>query len=206
MRKRYKRPLFIFAILIILIMALMVYKQFNKNEGPSEIKVVDSIENFSYTLDARDTNLMKENYEELKSVLKEKDINYEDYALVVTKLFVIDLFTIDNKLNKYDVGGTEYIYPSALDNFKLNVQNTLYKKLESNKEKRKQKWPIVKSILNSDVTSDKYTINDQEKDCYVVSLTWDYEENLGYDDKAKITLIKEKDTLYIVEYKSGDAA
>lgn len=206
MRKRYKRPLFIFAILIILIIALIVNKQFNKNDGPSEIKVVDSIENFSYTLDARDTNLMKENYEELKSVLKEKDINYEDYALVVAKLFVIDLFTIDNKLNKYDVGGTEYIYPSALDNFKLNVQNTLYKKLESNKEKRKQKWPIVKSILNSEVTSDKYTINDQEKDCYVVSLTWDYEENLGYDDKAKITLIKEKDTLYIVEYKSGDAA
>ena len=40
----------------------------------NNVKVIDSIVDFSYTLDERDTKLMKDNYQELKNILKEIEI------------------------------------------------------------------------------------------------------------------------------------
>ena len=130
MKKKYKTLLIIIVICIILIIGLLVIKNM-KNEGvKNNVKVVDSIVDFSYTLDERDTSLTKENYKELKKLLKEKDINYEEYSQVIAKLFIIDLFTMDNKINKYDVGSLEYVYPETIDNFKLNIEDTIYKSMK----------------------------------------------------------------------------
>ena len=61
---------------------------------------------------------MKENFKELDKILSEETINYEKYAQVLSKLFIIDLYTIDNKKNMYDVGSLEYVYDK--ENFKIN--------------------------------------------------------------------------------------
>ena len=206
MKKKYKVILSVIVIFILLIIAFFTIKLlFSKKNNTANIKVLDSIPNYNYTLDERDSKLMKDTYQELKGILKEKEINYEDYAKAIAKLFVIDLFTMNNKINKYDIGSIEYVYPDSVSNFKINVGDTLYKTLENNADgKRNQKLPAVKSILSSDITKGKYKLNDKEHDAYNVSLLWNYDEDLGYDDSAIITLIKENKQLYIVQYKKGE--
>lgn len=203
MKKKYKTLLIIIVICIILIIGLLVIKKM-KNEVKNNVKVVDSIVDFSYTLDERDTSLMKENYKELKKILKEKDINYEEYSQIIAKLFIIDLFTMDNKINKYDVGSLEYVYPETIDNFKLNIEDTIYKSMEDNTyDKRVQELPIVKSIEVIDTKTSTFKINEEELDSFIVTLNWEYEKDLGYDKEATITLIKENKKVYVVEYKAG---
>lgn len=204
MKKKYKTLLIIIVICIIIIIGLLVIKNM-KNEGvKNNVKVVDSIVDFSYTLDERDTSLMKENYKELKKLLKEKDINYEEYSQIIAKLFIIDLFTMDNKINKYDVGSLEYVYPETIDNFKLNIEDTIYKSMEDNTyDKRVQELPIVKSIEVIDTKTSTFKINEEELDSFIVTLNWEYEKDLGYDKEATITLIKENKKVYVVEYKAG---
>lgn len=204
MRKKYKRLLIVIIIFIVIIVGLIVIKKVTTKSVKNDVKVVDSIDSFSYTLDERDTTLMKNTYNELKKVLKEKTIDKEKYASLLAELFVIDLFTIDNKINKYDVACLEYVYPSSIDNFKMNVEDTLYKRVEDNTfGKRKQTLPVVKSVSVSDVEKSTFKISDEEMESFVVKLTWDYEENLGYDTSASITLVEVDNKLYVVEYETG---
>lgn len=205
MKKKYKKILKLI-ILIIIIIAILIFSKifFGKEKVKNNVKVIDSIVDFSYTLDERDTKLMKDTYEELKKVLKEKDINYEEYAKVLSKLFVIDLFTMENKINKYDIACLEYVYPDNLNNFKLNVEDTLYKLLEDNTYgKRKQNLPIVSKVEVTNIEKSSYTINEENVDSYVVNLNWEYVTDLGYDKSATLTLVKKENKLYVVEYKAG---
>ena len=73
MKKKYKYPLLILILVIIIIIGLIIFKMFfTKSEVKNNVKVIDSIVDFSYTLDERDTTLMKDTYKELKRVLKKK--------------------------------------------------------------------------------------------------------------------------------------
>ena len=196
MKKKYKYPLLLLILVIIVIVGLILFKLFfAKDEVKNNVKVIDSIVDFSYTLDERDTKLMKDNYQELKNILKEREIDYKEYAKVLAKLFVIDLFTMDNKINKYDVACLEYVYPDNLENFKTNVEDTIYKLMEDNTYgKRTEKLSIVNNV---EIT------NEEEIPSYVVTLNWTYDKDLGYDKNATITMIKKDKKLYVVEYKAG---
>ena len=206
-RKRKKnniiKIILIFAILLIIL--LLVFKLFVP-KPKEEIKVVDSISSYGYSLEDRDTELMKTTYNDLKVVLNESSIDMEAYATNLTKLFIIDLFTIDNKRNRYDVGGTEYVYPSAVNNFKLNAEDTIYKTVKTNSNgKRKQELPVVKNVtIDENILKNKFTIGDDEYDAYVINVTWEYEKNLGYDTKATITCIEKEGKIFIVKYQVGE--
>lgn len=207
MKKKYKRILIIILIVVLLaIISFVIYKILLNNKTEEEVvNVVDSISEYGYNLDDRDTELMKSVYEELKNILNSDEIDYELYANTLAKLFVIDLFTMDNKINKYDVGGSEYVYPDALENFKLNVEDTLYKHMENNSSgKRKQELPEVSSIEVLSNETDEYTIGENSFDSYIVNLSWQYVSDLGYDNNALITLINLDNKLYVVEYEVGE--
>lgn len=206
MKKKYKILLIVIIVLIIVIIAAIIAFKFLKGSEPAEpVKVVDRIDNFDYTLDDRDTELMKNTYNELKTVLSSDEIDYEKYAEILSKLFVIDLFTMDNKVNRYDVGSTEYVYPDSVDNFKTNVEDTIYKSMENNSDgKRKQDLPEVSSIDNTSVETSTFTIGEEEHESFVVNINWSYVSDLGYDDNAIITLIELNEKLYVVEYVTGE--
>ena len=205
MKKKYKLLLLMLIICIVLIIGLLVVKNIGKDVPKNNVKVVDSIVDFSYTLDERDTSLMKNTYKNLKKILNNKDINYEDYSKEVAKLFIIDLFTMDNKINKYDVGSLEYVYPDNIDNFKLNVEDTLYKLIQDNTYgKRIQDLPIVSSIEVVDVHEDTFKLSEEDVSSFVVTLKWNYEKDLGYDKEGIVTLIKSDRKVYVVEYKAGE--
>lgn len=201
MKKKFKYSLIIIALAIVVIIGLIVFKSFI-NSDTSTVKVIDTINDYSYTLDERDTDYMKSVFNELKDILKEKDIDQEKYATYLAKLFVIDLFTLDNKINKYDAASIEYVYPDKLENFKLNVENTLYKTIEDDTYgKRTQELPMVKLVEVRDIKEDKFLINEEEVMSYVVDLEIEYEKDLGYDKRGRVTVIKSDKKMYVVEYK-----
>ena len=193
-----------FAIVIIIIVLLLGH--FFKNLSHSKkVNVIDTVKNYDYALEDRDTVLYKNIHQELKANLESDNIDYDKYAEQIAKLFVVDLFTMENKLSTYDVGGVEFIYPDVVDNYKLNVEQTIYKNIESNGDgKRNQTLPVVKSIEVVSNETGTFNYQDKEMDAYIIELSWDYEKDLGYDKKATVTIVKKDDKLFIVEYKVNE--
>lgn len=159
----------------------------------------DTIKGYDYTLKSNATKLYEDEFKALKANL-EGDINYDEYAVSVAKLFVIDLYTINNKVNKYDTGGASFVYPDGRDNYKLNVQDTIYKYVEDNTNgKRTQNLPEVSSVIVKDSKKDTYKIGDNSFEAYKINLEWSYVQDLGYDKTGEIILIKKDKNIYVVE-------
>ena len=205
--KGKKIGLFIGIIITVLAVAgvigiIYINKNKPKEEPTKEVKILNSIDEYGITLSDLDSSLYKEEYEVLKKNLLSDRINYKEYAESISKLFIIDLYTLSTKLNKFDVGGSEVVYPPILENYKVNVEDTLYKYLEDNsKGNRKQQLPKVKSIKVVSTKEEKYKITSEDKtyDGYKIVLKWDYEKDLGYDTEATLNIIKVDNKLYVVE-------
>ena len=190
----------IFIIVGILLFGYLGYRVKNDFFKGSERKKLDSIGLYGYTLSKNDTDIYKTYFKELGKVLNEKTIDYNEYAKLISKLFVIDLYTLDNKLASTDIGGLEFLHNDLKDNFKENMGSTLYNFVESNIDgKRTQELPIVKDVEVSDVFETKYTYNETEYDAYIVSTNITYEKDLGYPKNMKLTIIKDNNILHIVK-------
>lgn len=162
-------------------------------------KELDSLELYGYTLDDYDSDLYKEYFNDLKSTLNSKEVNYEDYAKEIVKLFVSDFYTLDNKLTSSDIGGVEFIPSDMVENFKMHAGDTMYNHVKTNiYGDRVQKLPIVKSVEVTNIENITYTYKDKEYSAYKVSARWEYQEDLGYKNNEIFTLIKDNDKLYIV--------
>ena len=187
--------------IVILILAILagagfgVYKIFFDKEGKKsvvEVKVLDSLDDYGYSLSDKDSDLFKGEYNILKDLLNEKEVDKEKYATQVAKLFVIDLYTINTKVNKLDIGGSEYYYLDKVSMFEKKVMDTLYYHLLDNTYgDREQSLPEVKSIEVLSLEETKYKIGDKEKDAYLIQLKWEYVEDMGYDEEASVILCKE---------------
>lgn len=206
-----KNKLFYFIITVLLficfvIVGIKAYKEFwgNKEPKTTKPKELDSISLYGYTLDELDSSLYKEYFNELKSILNEEEVNFEDYAKSVVKLFVTDFYTLSTKITSSDIGGVEFIYPDFVDNFKMNAGDTIYNHVKNNAYgDRVQDLPTVKSVTIGNVISTTYTYAEEEYNAYRVDATWDYEVDLGFENSGEFYLIKHDSKLYIVE-KTGE--
>ncbi len=197
-KKRVKKAIIFIVIALIIICAILYFLLFNKNGNGFLTKSVDKTEKFDYTLDRNNTNLMKENFNELKSILSSDQIDYDKYAEILSKLFIIDLYTIDNKENMYDVGSLEYVYDK--ENFKNRVQSTMYKYLKDKSVRKNNEYPVVESISIAGKEKSTFTYDNVKYDSDVITLNWTYKKDLGYDDKGKVEIIKIDDKLYVVSF------
>lgn len=199
--KKNKIIIIIFIAVGIVLFGFLGYKAYNdffKNK--SNTKKLDSLELYGYTLTTNDTDIYKSEFENLRAVLNNDKIDYEEYAKSISKLFIIDLYTLDNKLGSTDIGGTEYIYHDFVDNFSLNMGSTLYKNIEANlNNTRTQKLPIVSEVIINDIKPIEYKFNEKETNGYEVNVSWKYEEDLGYQNKMKLTLMETNKKLYVVK-------
>ena len=162
-------------------------------------KELDSLELYGYTLDDYDSDLYKEYFNDLKSTLNSDEVNYEDYAKEIVKLFVSDFYTLDNKLTSSDIGGVEFIPSDMVENFKMHAGDTMYNHVKTNiYGDRVQELPIVKRVDVTNLESITYTYKDKEYSGYKVSASWEYQEDLGYKSNEIFTLIKDNNKLYIV--------
>lgn len=192
-------------IIIICLSALFLYKKFNKKENVEVKNVVNKlneIDGYGITLSDNDSALYKEEYEKLKNNLESKNIDFDEYASSIAKLFIIDLYTINNKINKYDVGSVEFVYPDNIDNYKLNVESTIYKYVKDNSnDDRKQSLPEVKSVSIDSTKKSKYKIKSENKEyqSYIFKISWKYVKDLDYDDNGEVIVINKDNKMYVVE-------
>lgn len=198
--KKKKIGLVVLILILVYSIGGIYYNLTHRDSVDNSVKSIDKIDKYGYVLKSNANDLQKELFNELKTVLNSDNINDDDYAKVISKMFVTDLYTLSNKLNKYDVGGTDYVLESGRENFKVTVQDTLYKYLEDNSDgKRNQILPLVVSVSADEISDTKYKIDDNESEAKKVSLTLSYQEDLGYDTKVTVILIKDNDKYYIVE-------
>lgn len=184
-------------IMAILIIAIGVYAVliFLPNKNKIEKLSTDKTIKFDYVTYSRDTKTYKEIFDKLELTLNENEIDYNLYAEYITKLFVIDFYTLNNKISKNDVGGVQFIKESIKDNFLLNATDTVYKYIGSDIND----LPVVKSVTLESIKESTYKIDDTSYTSYIVNLYWDYAKDLGYDSKATFVVIKDLEKLYIVE-------
>lgn len=197
-----KKKIALFLLIIIFTYSLggIIYIKLTKENTTPIITEIDSIEEYQYKLNSNASDYYKEEFEKLKENLKETK-DEEEYIKSICKLYIIDLYTLDTKINKYDIS-TEFIYPQIIENYKLNLQDTLYKYLEEKTlNERKQELPIVSNVNIDKIEDSTYTLNDNKISSKKVSLNWTYEKDLGYETSGTITLIKQDNYYYIVEYK-----
>ena len=191
---------FIVAFLILIIPVIVKFCIDLKSVTSDRKEEISRIDFYGYSLSKSDTKITKDVYKELDSVLSADVVDYDMYATLISKLFLIDLFNLDNKLSSTDIGGTMYLHSGIIDNFRENMGATLYNHVKSNIDgKRTQKLPIVKDVIVNNVTPIKYKYNDVEYDGYTTSCNIVYEEDLGYQSSVDLTLIKDDKILYIVK-------
>ncbi len=202
MRKRFRVMLKIILVLIILISVVLVVYYFVPHEAKMVYKEIDKIDKYGYVLEDRDSELMQDTFAKLKDVLAKDEIDYNLYAEYLSELFIIDLFTLENKNNKYDVGGKDYVLPEVEENYELNVEDTLYKYLESKDgNSRGGEYPQVTNISLTSIEEEKYSYNKEESDGYKLILEWDYAKDLDYPNKGEVIVMLKDERLYVVSFK-----
>ena len=201
--KKKKIAIVICTTLFIYFVGGIIYSFINKNYNEDLIineQIGDTIKNYNYILYKNDLEIYTKEFKHLKQILEKKEIDYKEYAISISKLFLIDLYNLDNKNNKYDIGGIEFIYPDILDNYKLKVENTLYKYIIDNSNNdRKQELPIVKNVELEEINEMQYNLNGTTYEAYKLNLYIEYKKDLEYDKEAEIIVIKKDKYLYIVE-------
>lgn len=200
-RRMKKKPIIIALLLLLIIVGVLVYFIFfNKEEKEvTEIKNVDTIEGYDYTLSENATKYYKDLFKDLKEVLSEDNVDEEAYAELVVKLFVADFFNLDNKISKNDVGGLQFVYKDFRDDFISLASTSMYKHVESNVYgDRNQELPVVSSVLAEKQDNTTFTYGDNVDDnAYVYDFTITYEDDMGYQEEGTITLIHSNDKLEV---------
>ena len=203
LKKKVKRLLILFLLIIVIIAeGLWFFLGRKEEKQPQTTTVVETLDDYGYSLRSDATSLQKSLFEELKKVLNQEPINEEEYAKLVARSFLADFYTLDNKVTNNDIGGVQYFYSSVQDNFILKAQDTLYKYVESNLyDEREQELPIVTAVEVTSITSTTYTLGEVTDDqAYQVEATITYQKDLGYDSSRKLIIMHdENDHLSIVE-------
>lgn len=194
--------LIIFAISSLSLAGYLIYKSISKEES-KELKELDNIEKYGYTLYDSKSELYKQEFKNLKTILNSEQINEEEYAKSIAKLFAIDFYSLSDKKTNTDIGGTEFMYPSIKENFILKATDTLYKYVESNVYgERTQKLPKVMKVEVESCTETIYKNDDfSDEKSYEVTLNVTYNQELGYPSKVVMTMSHSDNKLYIVEIK-----
>lgn len=161
-----------------------------------ETETLDTIDNYSYVLTDSDTNYYKEQFKELKKILQAEEVNEEEYAKTISKLFLIDFYSLASSINKNDVGGSQYVEEAYRDTFIRKAKDTIYANVENNiYGDRKQELPNVTQVEITKITKTKTGYETQ------ASITYDKE--FGYAKEVILTLTKKENILEISSLKEN---
>ena len=201
-KKNSLKKLFFCIVFVALIMLVYyVYDSFFKDKnGVTAPKIVDEIKlkSINYVVNENDTKLFKKNFEELKKVLNEKKIDNKKYAEAISKLFVVDFFTLSNKTSKNDVGGVQFVYSSYKSDFVDYARDGMYKRVNNSIEDGNNSGlPTVSSVNVSNIEEvDPSAIFSnidfgEDKVGYEVTLDWTYKNNDDYQDSTTLTIVND---------------
>ena len=214
MEKKSKKKLDVKKILIIVLVLLAVFSAFTlykkltkKDKKPEveEVKQEDTIQTkeFDYTLYDNKSDLYKEYFGKLKEVLLKDEVDDEEYAKVISQLFVTDFYSLSDKTTSTDIGGLEFIYANIKDNFVEKAADTIYKYVESNVYgDRKQELPKVTAVTITNAIKTPVTIGDlNDINGYTITVSVTYEKDMGYPKDIALKLVHVDKKIYVVEVK-----
>lgn len=193
------------AIVCFAIVIFLIIPKKGKQEPVDEVKVEDNIKTkeFDYTLYDNKSDLYKEYFQELKDELTKDIVNEDEYAKIISKLFITDFYSLDDKKTSTDIGGLDFIYDEMKENFILKAKDTIYKNVKSNVYgDRKQTLPNVKSVEITSATKKQVSIGSARDPLgYNVVAKVTYEKDLDYPKQITLTIVHKDKKLYIVEVK-----
>ena len=201
LKKSVKRILIVGIILIIVGLGFLGYESFK----PKPIKkstVENEIKKYGYTLKSTRNDKYKKMFQELKDILSEKKVDEEAYLKQISKMFILDFYTLDDKLANTDVGGIDFVHTDAKTNFLEKSEDTVYKYVENDiYGTRNQDLPEVKNVSIDNIENIEYTIgtNYTDESAYQVEVSIEYIEDMGYPTTAKLTFVHEDNKLSLVE-------
>lgn len=202
--------LIVLSIILFILIILVGYKictkyLFDKNDTEvTKIPEKQSIEleNYDYYLHGNATDYEKTLAEELKKILSSEEVNEEEYAKILTKMFISDLFTLSNKNSSSDITSSQYVYDKYKETFELKIKDTIYASIEVDLDgTRTQKLPTVTNVEITKVKNDKFTYKDKilDNNAYYVTANIEYEKDLDYPTTYKLVLVKNDDLLQVVK-------
>lgn len=202
-RKPKKILIFIILIIILAIAAVASYFIFFDKETVKEAKVVSKIDNYGYVLKSNKSDAYKKLFKELEKVLSD-EVDEEKYVKTISKMFIVDFYSLGDRNAKTDVGGVDFVHESALENFLLNAEDTFYKYVESNiYGDRKQELPIVDTVTIDSVEKTEFSyLETIDENAYKVTASWTYKDPTlaaGYQKKATLVFVHKDKKLVLVE-------
>lgn len=204
LKKKVKKCLVIGGILIVAGASVILYQTtFKSKPTIKKATVLTEIKKYGYTLKSNKNKAYKKEFTNLSELLKKDNVDDEEYAKELTKLFILDFYTLSDKVANTDVGGTDFVHTDARNNFLEKAEDTIYKYVENNMYGgRKQDLPTVKEVTIDKVEQTSFTYNNVTDDkAYEVTASWTYENGDDYQNKAVLTFIHEDKKLSLVEMK-----
>lgn len=205
LKKWVKVAIFILILLLLSIIGFVTYSKLsNKKEEKVETVIKEEIESdtYKYYINSSASKYEKEVFEELKKVLSKEEINEEEYASLLAKVFISNLFTLNSKNNSSDISSSQYVYSSYQDTYKTIIKDTIYSSIELNLNgERTQELPEVSDvevISNKRIKFflDKEIIDEQAFD---IKVNISYVKDLGYPTEYNIVLVKNNDLLEVAK-------
>ncbi len=188
--------------LLAVALTLLLFNNDNKQDV-AVVKELDVIDKYGYILYDNKTDLYKEKFGELKEILSEDNVDYLAYAKKIAELFVADFYDLNSKKTNTDIGGVDFIYKSAKDEFILKAQDTIYKYVENNVYgKREQQLPSVIKA-NADLVTEEAFESQKVTDlnAYKIKVDIDYKKDLEYPNSVTLVLVHDENKVFIVEIK-----
>lgn len=209
-KRKPKKLLIIILLGIILIIAgLIFYFNFFDKETVKEAKVISEINSYGYVLKSNKSAAYKKLFKELEKILNKNDVDEEKYAKLITKMFIVDFYSLGDRTAKTDIGGVDFVHEKALENFVLNAEDTFYKYVESNIYKdRKQDLPIVDTVTINSIEKEEYSyLETIDENAYKVTASWTYKDSKvasGYQTEATFIFVHDDKKLVLVEISGQD--
>ena len=196
LKKKVKVILIIAIILIVAGLGFLAYESLQpKNVRTATVE--NEIEEYGYTLKSTRNDRYKEMFQELKDILSEDPVDEEAYLEQVSKMFIMDFYTLNDKLANTDVGGIDFVHTNAKTNFLEKAEDTVYKYVESDiYGTRVQELPEVTDVTVEKIENIEYTIGTDVTDDKV---SLKYKEDMDYPTKATLIFVHEDNKLSLVE-------
>lgn len=201
LKKKVKVILIIAIILISTGLGFLAYESV-KPKAVKTATVENEIEEYGYTLKSTRNDRYKEAFQELKDILSKKKVDEEAYVEQISKMFIMDFYTLNDKLANTDVGGIDFIHTDAKTNFLEKAEDTVYKYVENDiYGNRDQQLPEVTEVTVEKVENIEYTIGTDFTDdsAYQVEVSLKYKEDMDYPTKATLIFVHEDNKLSLVE-------
>ena len=201
LKKKVKVILVIAIILILTGVGFIAYESI-KPKTVKTATVENEIKDYGYTLKSTRNDRYKKMFQELKDILDKKNVDEEEYLRQISKMFIMDFYTLDDKLANTDVGGIDFVHTNAKTNFLEKSEDTVYKYVYTYIYcNRDQELPEVTEVTIENIENIEYTIGTDFTDdnAYQVEVSIEYKEDMDYPTKATLIFVHEDNKLSLVE-------